>query len=353
MGNPRLTVLMPVYNAEKFLRKAIDSVLRQTFMDFNFIIFNDGSTDNSEKIIRQYSNSDNRIKYFSSKRNRGYVYFLNKGLKSADTEYIARMDGDDISLPRRFEKQIAFMEKHKEIGICGTFLKTFGYKRSVWSLPKFHDDILAGMLFESMLHHPTVIIRSKIISDFNKFYKAEFMPAEDYEYWVRLGLLGVKFANIGEVLYRYRQHGKNVGRIYNVAQKRNSEKVRMMLLNNLDIQPSEEEFLIHNILANGYSADKGYIEKAYLWLDKIKKINEEKKIYTESSLEKEIGRRWFKLCYNSASLGLKIWDIYHKSVFFKVNRLSMKEKIKFFTKSFLKIDRKRDLLYKYFRKSKK
>jgi glycosyltransferase involved in cell wall biosynthesis len=343
MNRPRLTILMPVYNAEKFLRKSITSILNQTFTDFEFIVFNDGSTDNSQEIIKQYADSDNRIKYFSSKRNKGYVYFLNKGLKLSRTEYIARMDGDDISLPRRFEKQVAFMDKHKEIGVCGTFLKTFGYRKSVWPLPKQHDDILAGMLFENMLHHPTVIIRGKMVSDFNELYKAEFMPAEDYEYWVRLGFLGVKFANIGEVLYRYRQHKKNVGRIYNVAQKRNSEKVRMILLNNLGIQIKEEEFLIHNILANGYHADKECIEKAYLWLDKIKKVNREKKIYSESSLEKEIGRRWFKLCYNSTSLGREIWDIYHKCVFSRVNRLTIKKKIKFFIKILLKIDRKQDL----------
>lgn len=115
---PAISVLMPVYNSEKYLNEAIESILNQTFVDFEFIIINDASNDNSENIIESYQ--DSRIKYFKNEKNLGVAKTLNKGLKLAQGKYIARMDSDDISLPERLYKQFKFMEVYNDIDVCGS-----------------------------------------------------------------------------------------------------------------------------------------------------------------------------------------------------------------------------------------
>ncbi|MFT5919102.1 MAG: glycosyltransferase involved in cell wall biosynthesis, partial [Granulosicoccus sp.] len=115
---PLVTVLLPVYNAEKFLEQAIRSVLDQTFTEFEFLIINDGSTDRSEEIIVSFN--DSRIRYIKNETNLKLIKTLNKGIEFASGKYIARMDADDISLPTRFEQQVALLEKQPEIGVCGT-----------------------------------------------------------------------------------------------------------------------------------------------------------------------------------------------------------------------------------------
>ena len=115
---PAVSVVMPVYNGEKYLRESIDSILNQTYTDYEFIIVNDGSNDKTEEIILSYN--DNRIRYIKNEKNLQIVKSLNRGIELAKGRYIARMDADDISLPRRFEKQITFMENNLEIGVCGT-----------------------------------------------------------------------------------------------------------------------------------------------------------------------------------------------------------------------------------------
>ena len=129
----KATVLMPVYNAEKYVAEAIDSILNQTFNDFEFLIINDGSTDNSLDIIKSYD--DPRITIINNETNLGLSHTLNKGIELARGEYIIRMDADDISLSIRLEKQIEFMDSNQHIGICGSWIQTFDKSgnQSIWN----------------------------------------------------------------------------------------------------------------------------------------------------------------------------------------------------------------------------
>jgi len=115
----KVSIVMSVYNAQKYLDEAIESILNQTYSNFEFIIINDGSTDKSLEIIENYAKKDSRI-IVINRENKGLIYSLNEGIRKANGKYIARMDADDISLPQRLEKQVEFMEKNKNIGICGT-----------------------------------------------------------------------------------------------------------------------------------------------------------------------------------------------------------------------------------------
>jgi len=203
MISPTISVVMPVYNGEKYLREAIDSILNQTYNDFEFIIINDGSTDKTDEIILSYD--DPRIVYIKNEENLQIVKTLNKGIDLAKGKYIARMDADDISLPKRFEKQMKFMEKNPEIGVCGTWIEVFGIRNERLKYPVEHEEIKATLLFNSALAHPSVMIKRSILQI--NHYDVLYNKAEDYALWIEL-LETCKFCNIPEYLLKYRLHKK-------------------------------------------------------------------------------------------------------------------------------------------------
>lgn len=209
MGNCKVTVLMSVYNGEKYLKEAVDSILNQTFTDFEFLITNDASTDKSMEILRSYN--DSRIKIVSNEKNLGLTKSLNKGLSLAKGEYIARMDADDISDPYRLEKQVYFLDMHPEIGILGTQYRLFdsnSRNSKIMVVPTCDVQIRWNLLFKCTFAHPTVMIRKNVLLVNKLKYDEAFFVAEDYELWTRL-LKYTRGANLKECLLQYRIHSTN------------------------------------------------------------------------------------------------------------------------------------------------
>ncbi|MHA2039282.1 MAG: glycosyltransferase, partial [Promethearchaeota archaeon] len=190
MADPKITVLMPVYNNEKFLRESVDSILNQTFKDFEFIIINDGSTDRTKKILNAYK--DFRIRVIDNDKNIGITRSLNKGLGLAKGEYIARMDGDDISLPERLERQVKFLENNPKVVLLGNWVEIIdgdGNLRSITRYPTNHCFITWIFLFKTCLAHPTVMYRKKEVLKING-YNSMLSYTQDYDLWVRLSKIG-------------------------------------------------------------------------------------------------------------------------------------------------------------------
>ena len=175
--SPTVSVVMPVYNAEKYLSEAVESILAQTLSDFELIILNDGSSNSSHVILSEYEAKDARIVYKNFRQNRGLPSMLNDGIKIARGEYIVRMDQDDISLPERLEKQVNYMQIHPEVGICGSWVEIIGERAGeILKYPCTHDEIYAKMLFENALVHPTVIMRSSVIRQRGLIYDTVATP---------------------------------------------------------------------------------------------------------------------------------------------------------------------------------
>ncbi|MDR2056690.1 MAG: glycosyltransferase [Dysgonamonadaceae bacterium] len=209
-ANVEISVVMAVYNGEKYLKEAIDSIRSQTFGNFEFIIINDGSTDTTSEIIFSYS--DPRIVYLENETNKGLVYSLNRGLSSSKGKYIARMDADDIALPQRLQIQFNYMEAHPEIGICGSNVEAFfntKKKSVIIRFPKTDKLIKVFPFFQSPFSHPSVIMRKETLVKNNLSYTDKFLHAEDYALWVEL-LRYTKAYNIPRVLLRYRIHEASV-----------------------------------------------------------------------------------------------------------------------------------------------
>lgn len=214
---PYATVLMPAYNAAPYLKEAIDSILNQTFTDFEFLIFDDGSTDATADILKQYT--DPRIRVFHSAENQGLVRQLNRGIDLARGKYIFRMDADDYSLPERFARQIAFMEDHPEIGFSGSWVKTYGRDDSLMRCPETHEEVKIGLLSGTTLLHNTIVFRTSVLREHGVYYDEEFLFVEDFDLWVRLTDL-TRVGNLPEVLAYYRIHETNVGEVHNERQEK-------------------------------------------------------------------------------------------------------------------------------------
>lgn len=204
---PKISVVMPFYNAEKFLDESIQSILNQTFTDFEFIIINDASTDNSNKIVQKYLD-DKRIIYIKNKENKGIVCNLNDGLKKARADVIARMDGDDISMPTRFEKQYNFLKNNPDISIVGTFAEVIDSNNIKIEKMTFATGpiiIKKQSLYRGPFLHPTVFFKKDVLNKIGG-YNSKFKYCQDIDIFLRILFAGFQGANLSDFLLKYRKH---------------------------------------------------------------------------------------------------------------------------------------------------
>jgi glycosyltransferase involved in cell wall biosynthesis len=195
-----ISVIMPVYNTERFVAETTESVLAQTFSDFEFIIVDDGSTDGSLAILQNFAKRDSRVRVVS-RGNKGLVATLNEGLALARAPFVARMDADDLCDPRRFELQLkAFNEDPRlvAVGCCANAIDEFGNHLGDYSTPTTHQEIEASHLRgDSAIHHPSVMFRTEVVRTLGGY--RELVPCEDFDLWLRLGEVG-RLANLPERL---------------------------------------------------------------------------------------------------------------------------------------------------------
>ena len=217
---------MSVYNGERYLHEAVESILNQTFSDFEFIIIDDGSTDTTWKILNEYAQKDNRIILIKNNNNIGITRSLNKGLKVAKSQYIARMDADDVSLPDRLLKQITFMEAHPEIGVLGTWVECIDENNVMlekWHMPTSPALIRWSLIFGNCVAHPTVMMRHEIIKQLG-YYDTNIHYAQDYDLWVRASMI-TQITNIPEVLLKRRISKNSIGLYYQHIQEKYAAQI--------------------------------------------------------------------------------------------------------------------------------
>lgn len=225
-ATPLVSVLMPVYNAERYVVEAVESILNQTFTDFEFIIINDGSTDRSLEILQLYARQDKRVRLIS-RENQGLVKTLNEGVDLAVAPYIARMDADDISYPDRLFKQVNFLNEHPNYVVVGSrtqLIDEDGDPLSLFSLHTTHKEIdLAHLQGRGgAIAHPAAMFRK---NEFNAVggYRLEFIHAEDLDLWLRMAEVG-ELGNLPNLLLDYRQHLTSIGHKYRIEQISSTNK---------------------------------------------------------------------------------------------------------------------------------
>jgi len=205
-GHPKISVIMSVFNGEKYLREAIDSILSQTFTDFEFIIVNDGSTDNSLSIIKGYS--DRRIRLIDNEQNIGLTKSLNKVIKQARGEYIARQDADDISLPNRFEEQVRHFDQHPEVALLGTSAYRIDEQGRITGRVKVKEKPGEDLLKRNQFNHGSTMFKRQVVirlAGYNELFKY----CQDYELWLRIAKY-YEVRNLPQILYKLRFHQENI-----------------------------------------------------------------------------------------------------------------------------------------------
>ena len=276
---PKISVIMPVYNCEAYVKEAINSILNQTFSDFELIIIDDCSTDSTLSIVKSYE--DSRIKIVEKEQNTGYTNSLNNAILIAKGKYIARMDGDDISMPERFEQQLQFLENNPEIILCGTGVEIIGENR-ISKYPLNHEMIKIQLCYNASFYHPTIMIRRLVLLENN--YNKEFEPAEDYELWTRLVHIG-KLANLDEVLLQYRIHQSQTSNVRKQEQENYIFNCQIQMLDRLNISVF---FSLHQIKkALNFSVDTSFEEvKTTLQIfDRLLKTNNKLQVFNKDLFE--------------------------------------------------------------------
>lgn len=229
---PKISVLMSVYNGERFLREAIDGIKHQTLSDFEFIILDDDSRDNTRQILEEYAAEDHRISVIRNERNLGLTRSLNKGLKLCCGKYVARQDADDVSLPDRLENQVEYLENHPEVGVVGSWVAIIdenGREGFIRKYPTSPAMVKWSLFFKNSLAHSSVLIRRSLLED--TAYRSEVSYSQDYDLWARLSEK-TEFANIPQVLYKSRKHDEMISVRYRDEQRQTGNRVRQQLISN-------------------------------------------------------------------------------------------------------------------------
>ena len=312
-ANPKVSVLMPVYNGEQYLREAIESILNQAFRDFEFLIISEYDTsEESLDIIQSYS--DARIRHIHNTARIGLVGSLNFGLKEAKGEYIARMDADDISFPKRLELQVKLMDNEKKVGICGTWVKTIGDRPGIiFRYPTDSKKIQSRLLFDSPLAHPSVIFRKIFLERFGLKYELNDLYAEDWSLWQKSSFI-FPIINIQKVLLKYRITEHSISRFNADSQLKVIKIIHKKNIQTLCGDVADTDIEIHTRLGMWqFESDRSFIEKSEKWLFKLKYCNDLKKIYPEPEFTYVLAERWFFVCNAATGLGLITWSIYWNS----------------------------------------
>ncbi|MEM8520126.1 glycosyltransferase family 2 protein [Flavobacterium sp. PL12] len=334
-NNPFISVLMPVYNCELYIKEAVESILNQTYTNFELLLIDDCSNDTTLQICKSFQ--DERIVIIEKEKNTGYTNSLNYGLAIAKGKYIARMDGDDISLPDRFEKQFAFMEANEDVVVCGTSFSIIGSNKLI-RVPETHNEIKVGLLKECKIGHPAVMLRKSVLDNYRITYDKLMEPAEDYDLWVRLSIIG-KLHNLQECLLNYRIHELQVSKVRNSKQEEAANKIRLKLVSLFDNSITDcQKGVYLKAIKNKELLDFKEFEILINLKQQLFKKNKNEFFNTEEflrywiSIERTFISHYFK---NRKNYSVSIFLEYIRVFSLLSSTLSVKETIKLFIKSLI------------------
>lgn len=282
MNSPTLSVIMPVYNVEKYVASAINSVLQQTYENFELIIIDDASADNTYEIVCSFQ--DNRIIKIKNIVNQGIAKSLNKGLALARAKYVARMDGDDICKVDRFEKQLRFMDYHYNLGICGSHMELINEKGDIIKQQQKeigYENIKIGLFFgHTSMAHPSIIMRKSLLDKYFVRYDPAFQFAEDYDLYCRCCSFMV-LDNYPESLIQYRIHPTSVSQQFHQQQIIDAKTVLYLHLRRLRLPFTLADFRLHTTLTSDKTLSQSTEKQELIqWLDYLYQWNKVQQVFS-------------------------------------------------------------------------
>jgi hypothetical protein len=305
---------MPVYNGEKYIAQAIESVLKQSFRDLELLIIDDGSTDKSAEIAASYA--DKRIRYVANPTNLGLAGARNRAIETSCGDYLAWLDSDDISLPERLRKQVDLLDAHPEIGLCGTWVRTIGLEpEQIWKYPRDPGLVRGRMLFDDPVATSAAMVRRSCLSPSELRFDTRFPPAEDYDLWERISRTN-SVCNISQVLTLYRVHPTQISTIKKEQQKKAVWAIQSRLLQQLQVEPSEEEISLHYDIGVRwhFAGEKERVGVTEDWLLKLESANERWQVFPREGFRQALAERWFLANLAAVRAGQVSWRQYGKSL---------------------------------------
>lgn len=296
--NPAVSVIMAVYNGEKYLDECVESICSQTFSDFEFIIVNDASTDATPVMLKNWQKKDSRIRILHNKVNQQRAISRNRAITAAAAPLVAVIDADDHSIPERLAIQTTFLRENPDVQIVGGDMLIDG-SRERWSHPQRNEEIRANLFFDSSLFHSTVMVRKSILTATKTWYHADLPLAQDYGMWADLLMHpDVIFANIPEPLTWYRLHDEpRPG--YDEKQFSCANQVRSNILRHIGIEPSGENMRCHLALLFGNAQSLGVnMDSCAKYGNKLLEANARISLTSSAALEKEIASRLERIVAN-------------------------------------------------------
>jgi len=302
---PMVSVMVVVKGDGRHLRETLESLISQTITDIEIIVVNGGVDEATQQLLTRYSSEDDRIKVFNQQEP-GIAAARNQAMTLATGKYCAVADADDISLPTRLERQVAFLETHPEISLCGAWIMTIGDQPGqVRKTPLDDAMIRAQMIFLCPFAHSSVVWRQEEINRTGQIYMLE--SSEDYDLWARL-LPHIRFANLPETLVHYRIHAGQRSNYVEVSDQNWEYQmaIRSSLIGHLGFTPTNEEISLHQRISAGHE-NEVRMDEGESWLLKLREANLESKHLPVESFERVLAGRWWDFCLNAKSNTFQAW----------------------------------------------
>jgi len=308
---PRVSVLIPVYNAQHTIDSALASVFAQTWADFELIVVDDGSTDDTLERCEAYE-TDSRLRLIRHEQNLGRPASRNTAFDAARGEYIAMLDADDCCVPERLARQVTFLDDHSTIDVVGSWWRGMDVDGTLAPL-KRNQTVLAPdmvdcqLLFRGIIHNPTVMARRSALAGFA--YDTTFPVAQDYDLWARMQQAGHRFAQIPEVLLHYRHHATQASTARAEEARERRCDIQGRLLTSLGVEFDAEDVVIHNLLYTGRrlyearmgrSMDRAFVLWAKQWFQRLLNANQVSGFYPEPAFSDLVSELWFSCCQKAA-----------------------------------------------------
>lgn len=290
-NKPLISVIMSVYNEEKYIKEALESILKQTLGDFEIILIDDKSTDNTVSIIRGIE--DERIHLVENEINQGITVNLNKALCMAQGKYIARMDGDDISKPERFKVQVDYLNAHPEIMLISCNTTTFGEQELISDIHGTPEELKCRMLLRPVLAHPGFMLRRELFEQYGFSYDEHFRSAQDYDFAARVTRKHRIYV-VPEVLLMYRAHKGQISQTPSLKQFGYADEIRARLLSELGIELEAKEIDDFHQWILEKSSDTATYDHNYKLLERILSANSQKNIYDSKVLKKVLHEQYYQ-----------------------------------------------------------
>lgn len=302
LDNPKVTVFIPAYNREKYIGDAIESILAQTFTNFEILLIDDGSKDRTIEIMRSYK--DPRVRIIRNENNLGIPKTRNKGIEHARGEYIAMLDSDDRAFPTRLEKQVDFLDAHHDYAQVGSWCRMMDEQgqplKKIKRQPISPEDVDTQLLFRCSLSNRSIMARTKILREYG--YRNDYPRCQDYDLHVRLAQK-YKLGNLPECLVYGRIHADQItSQTVELGDEKKREIIRYQL-NVLGVPFTEEDLGPHLTLSRmrkcHFTPDHVYLQWAENWLLKLQEANLQTRRYSERAFAQAVSEKWMRACWSA------------------------------------------------------